>query len=469
MTAELGKVGQKPKVCVQGLGFVGAAMAAAIADAREANGNACFDVVGIDLPIAVGRARIAAINAGRFPFETTDAALEEAIRRGRNSGNLRASSDPSEYETADIVVVDVHLDVDFSANPPTAKFAGFIEAIRTLGQRIPPGTLVLIESTVPPGTTSKIALPEIHHRLRERGMDVNSVLLAHSYERVMPGCNYLRSVTNCCRVYAGTTDRAADACKHFLQKIINTADYPLTRLTRPIESETAKLMENSFRATNIAFIEEWARFAERTGIDLGAVVSAIRMRPTHCNIMRPGFGVGGYCLTKDPLLAGVGAREVLGINDLAFPFSEAAVATNRKMPRATLAMLGEALGSIDGKRILLLGASYREDVADTRYSPSATFLIWAEEQGAKVDIHDPLVDIFDEIARPVRRVLSNPAGYDAVVFAVAHKAYQALAPSAWLGNERPLIVDANMVLTQDQIAAFRAAGCAVKVIGRGDI
>lgn len=458
-----------PKVCVQGLGFVGAAMAAAVANARGADGEACFNVVGVDLPTVAGAMRIAAINSGRFPFETTDAALDEAVQLGRSIGNLRASSDPSEYETADIVVVDVHLDVDFSATPPAARLAGFIEAIRTLGQRVSAGVLMIVETTVPPGTTSKIVLPEIQRCLRERGMNENSVLVAHSYERVMPGCDYLRSITNFWRVYAGATDGAADACEAFLRKIINTGEYPLTRLKQPIESETAKLMENSFRAANIAFIDEWARFAERTGIDLGAVVAAIRMRPTHRNIMHPGFGVGGYCLTKDPLLPGVGAREVLGIDDLAFPFCEAAVATNQKMPRATLTMLTSTLGSISGKRILLLGASYREDVADTRYSPSASFVIWAEEQGATVDVQDPLVDTLDDVARDVNRVLSNPDGYDAVVFAVAHKVYRLLAPPVWLGRERPLILDANMVLTPAQIGGFLEAGCAVKVIGRGDL
>jgi len=457
------------KVCVQGLGFVGAAMAAAVSGARDSHGHPWFEVVGIDLPVSSGRARIDSLNAGRFPFETLDISLNQTVKRGRDLGNLRASADPSEFETCDIVVVDVGLDVNFATDPATAKFDDFLAAIRTLGSRIRPGTLVIIETTVPPGTVSKIVVPELRRGLEARGIDSDSFLAAHSYERIMPGREYLASITNFWRVYSGHTPEAADACERFLKRLINTKDFPLTRLARTIDSETAKLMENSFRTVNIAFIEEWARFAERTGVDLPAVIDAIRIRPTHRNLMRPGFGVGGYCLTKDPLLAGVGAREIFGITDLSFPFSEAAVKLNGEMPRATLALMQEALGTLTGKHVLLLGATYREAVADTRYSASSDFVLWVEEKGVAIDIHDPLVSQLEAINRKVERILPRPDGYDAVIFAVAHDEYRNLDPIAWLGLTRPLIIDANNVLSATQITAFRAAGCSLKAVGRGDL
>jgi nucleotide sugar dehydrogenase len=458
-----------PRVCVQGLGFVGAAMAAAVAEARNVDGGPAFEVVGVDLPTAEGGRRIEAINAGRFPFETADDELEAALRRARRLGNLRATDDPAAYETADIAIVDVHLDVDFEASPPTARLDGFRRAVETLGERLPAGALVIVETTVPPGTTETIVAPVLRERFAVRGLDPDGVLVAHCYERVMPGRDYLRSITNFWRVYSGVTPEAADACGAFLSKIVNVADFPPTRLGRPTASETAKLMENSFRATNIAFVEEWARFAEQAGVDLGAVVDAIRVRPTHRNIMRPGFGVGGYCLTKDPLLAGVGAREILGLGDLRFPFSEAAVAANQRMPRATLDLIERALGGVAGRRILLLGASYREDVADTRCSPSSDFLVWAEAKGAAVEVQDPFVEALEDINRPVSRRMAHPDGFDAVVFAVAHEPYRSLDPRSWLGKDRPLIVDANMVLGAGQIEAFRELGCPVKAVGRGDL
>ena len=118
----------------------------------------------------------------------------------------------------------------------------------------------------------------------------------------MPGKNYFDSIVNYWRVYAGIDDESAKKCEKFLKKIINTKDYPLTRLSDTTSSETAKVLENSYRAANIAFIEEWGRFAEDIGIDIFEIIESIRMRPTHSNIRQPGFGVGGYCLTKDPIL-----------------------------------------------------------------------------------------------------------------------------------------------------------------------
>lgn len=456
------------KVCIQGVGYVGAAMAAAVAEAREKT-VPVFDVVGMDLPTPAGQARVDAINNGVFPFETADAALTKAVRRGRETGNLRASTDLSEYENCNIVVVDVPLDVDFDAVPPVAKFNEFLAAIRTLASRISLGTLVLIETTVPPGTTEKLVVPELRKGFQARNLDPNRVLVAHSYERVMPGPEYLASITNYWRVYAGASEESAQACEEFLKCIINTKKYPMIRLMRTIESEAAKLMENSFRAVNIAFVDEWARFAECTGMDISSVVRAIKVRPTHQNIMRPGFGVGGYCLTKDPLLAGIGARDFFGLSEFSFSFCEAAVKTNHVMPRATIAMLRNTVTELRNKRLLLLGATYREGVADTRYSPSRDFVVWAEAEGATVDVHDPLVSHLEGIRRPVMRDLPEPTGYDAAVFAVAHEEYRKLEPRRWLGVARPLILDANSVLSPEQISLFQRAGCRVKAIGRGDL
>jgi UDP-N-acetyl-D-glucosamine dehydrogenase len=457
------------KVAIQGLGFVGAAMAAAVSQAQNESGEPLYDVVGVDLPSPSGRARVDAINGGKFPFETTDMSLSDAIRIGHETRNLRASIDPDEFEDAAVIVVDIHLDVDFGAKPPRAKFDNFLAGIRTIAAQAKPGALVLIETTVPPGTTENLIKPEIEKILAARGLDPASVNVAHSYERVMPGRDYLSSITNFWRVYSGCNEASAKACEAFLSSIINVGKYPLTRLKRPVDTETAKVMENSFRAVNIAFLEEWAQFSERAGVDLPSVVQAIRMRPTHQNIMLPGFGVGGYCLTKDPLLVGVGAREFFGLRDAVFPFCEAAVEINARMPRGTLAVLKEALSGLAGKRILLLGATYREGVADTRYSPSGAFADWLDEEHAVVDVHDPMVEGMEGSDRAVMRHLPSPDGYDAVVFAVGHDTYRKITPSAWLGEGRPLVVDANFVLTRQQLESFGDCGCAVKVRGRGDL
>ncbi|HKY15882.1 MAG TPA: hypothetical protein VJM33_13240, partial [Microthrixaceae bacterium] len=314
-------------VAVQGLGFVGAAMAIAVASALDADGEALFDVVGVDLDDPAGRARIDALNSARFPFETTDEALTAALRATRERGNLLACADSSAYSLAEVVVVDVPLDIDWRSATPELRLAGFEAAIRTVGRHVRPGALVLVETTVPPGTTEKVVAPLLAEELSARGLDPDSVLLAHSYERVMPGADYFDSIVNFWRVFAGHTDEAAKAAEGFLTRIIDTDRFPLTRLSNTTASETAKVMENTFRATTISLMEEWGRFAETVGIDLFEVVDAIRVRPTHANMRTPGFGVGGYCLTKDPLFAKLASAELWN-TPMEFPVSSAAVRIN---------------------------------------------------------------------------------------------------------------------------------------------
>ncbi|MBL0337315.1 MAG: hypothetical protein IPP73_18905 [Chitinophagaceae bacterium] len=148
--------------------------------------------------------------------------------------------------------------------------------------------------------------------LSKRGLSIDELKVGHSYERVMPGPKYIDSIQNFYRVFAGTDETSALAVETFLKTVIRTDEYPLTRLGNTNATEMAKVLENSFRAMNIAFMVEWSRFAEEAGVDIYEVVNAIRLRPTHKNIMLPGLGVGGYCLTKDPLLAGWAKMNLFG-------------------------------------------------------------------------------------------------------------------------------------------------------------
>lgn len=460
---------QRPVVCIQGLGFVGLAMAVAVASAVDENKRPWFDVIGVELPNDSGKEKISAINSGELPLQASDVKLEEAHRRVVDQGNLTATTDPSVYSHADIIVVDIHLDVQISDGcPPSVNFSGFRNAIASIGKVISPGALVLVETTVPPGTCSEIVVPELAKQLEHRGLEADSVLVAHSYERVMPGKDYFDSIANFWRVYAGKTAEAADATEAFLSKVINVKEYPLTRLQSTIASESAKILENTYRAVNIAFIDEWGRFAEQAGIDLFEVINAIRVRPTHCNIRQPGFGVGGYCLTKDPHLVDIGARELLNLDNVQFPFSKKAVEINSVMPLVSVRKLKRLLGGdFNGKKIALMGVSYRQDVGDTRYSPSEIFLREVEKEGGVIIPHDPLVEEWVEIGRTVTADLPDPKELDAVVFAVQHDEYIELDIPRWLKGASPVIFDANHVLTTQQAQEIRSAGCVLECIGKG--
>lgn len=460
---------ERPVVCVQGLGFVGSAMAAAIAHARLPDGSPCFNVVGVDLPNTEGKAKVEAINAGRLPVATTDLKLTEALEEAHSTGNLVATTDERAYALASVTVVDVPLDlVEAADGGPSVTFNTFRDAIRTLGRLMPVGSLIVVETTVPPGTCEKVVAPELAAALAERGLPPDALLIAHSYERVMPGDRYLDSIINFWRNYAGLTPEAADACEAFLAQVVNVDEYPLRRLHSTTACETAKVLENSYRATTIALMEEWGRFAESVGVDLFEVISTIRNRPTHSNMRQPGFGVGGYCLTKDPLLGAVAARELFGLDGVEFPFSTLAVEINKQMPVVSLDMVDAMLdGGLGGKTVLLLGVSYRQDVADTRHSPSEVFVRGARERGANVICHDPLVTRWPELDMPVATDIPSPDAVDALVFAVPHREYAALDFQGWLDGARPVVLDANAVLSDAQRTLLREMGCRVGSIGRG--
>mgnify|MGYP006075944825 CR=1 FL=1 len=454
------------KICIQGLGFVGSAMATAVAIAEDNRGKLIYDVVGVDLPNETGKKRVDAINKGEFPFTISDDRLLLALTKAHKNGNLRASTDQNEYIQADIIVVDVHLDIPYLDDEPQLLFTEFIEAIQAIGKKISSETLIIIETTVPPGTCEKIVIPTLRIELEKRHIDPHSVHVAHSYERVMPGEKYLESIIDYWRVFAGYTKKAGDLCEEFLKNVVNIDKFPLTRLSSTIASETAKVMENTYRATNIAFIDEWTKYAETVGIDMFEVIDAIKVRPTHSNIMFPGLGVGGYCLTKDPTFTPAASKQLFK-KALDFPFSKMAVKINHEMPLHTIKRLISFLGPLKGMRILVCGISYREDVGDSRFSPSETLVRELTKNKANVFCHDPYLTYWDELDLALLKELPKPANYNAVIMAVAHKQYRELILSNWaLGTE--LVLDASSIFNKEQRNLAREQGIRVESIGRGE-
>jgi UDP-N-acetyl-D-mannosaminuronate dehydrogenase len=185
------------------------------------------------------------------------------------------------------------------------------------------------------------------------------------------------------------------------------------------------------------------------------------------NIMQPGFGVGGYCLTKDPLFAEIAAAELFGLDDMKFPFCTLAVKTNNKMPLVSLDAIAKYLGGVHGKRILVLGVSYRQDIADTRYSATEIFVKAAECRGAIIRCHDPFVKYWAEMDRKLPDEIPSPIGFDCVVFTVQHRQYLELDLTSWLQNATPYVFDANRVLTAEQMNALNNLNIRYRSIGRG--
>lgn len=491
-------------VVVMGVGFVGAVMAAIVADSTNADKKPGKFVIGMQRPSTRSYWKIPLLNRGLSPVKSEDPEVDPMIKRCvLDKKTLYASFSYDALKYADVVVVDIQCDYRKDAlgncRDGEAEISALEQAFGIIAENIMPSALVLIETTVPPGTTQNIALPIMAKIFQKRGIK-SQPLLSHSYERVMPGRNYISSIRDFYRVCSGINNEAREKVVKFLKEILNTKDYPLTVLDTPIESETAKIVENSYRATILAFMDEWSVYAERNGVDLTKVIKAIKVRPTHTNIMFPGPGIGGYCLPKDGALGMWAYKHILGFEDNIFKITPMAIDINdtRSLHVATLVKDGlrDMKKSIAAADVVILGASYREDVGDTRYSGSELIIRRLAEMGAEPRIHDPYVDHwweFEEqdtypepgnskakffrnqnklkelrITSKLEEVLK---GAYSVVFAVRHKVYLDLKPDdvVKMVGQPCSIVDCFGILDDEKIKRYLELGCDVKALGRGHI
>lgn len=464
----------KKVVVVQGMGFVGSVMGLVVANALHEE----YAVIGIDLPTPASFWKICSINEGVFPVLASDPKISQYYENARKKKNYYATCDPYAYSKADVVIVDINLDVKKNSTVSkdledySVDLTPFKKAIESIGSNCKKDVLVLVETTVPPGTTDKVVKPLLEECLSKRGLSTDALKVGHSYERVMPGPKYIDSIQNFYRVFAGTDEKSTDAVETFLRTVIRTDEYPLTRLGNTNATEMAKVLENSFRAMNIAFMVEWSRFAEEAGVDIYEVVNAIRMRPTHKNIMLPGLGVGGYCLTKDPLLASWARMNLFGSNDPLHQ-SEKGVRINDKMPLYAFEYLqSQYNGTLNGKSVLLLGVSYLNDVGDTRYTPVEGFYDQLEIEGCNISLHDPHVLYWEEKDTWVNQNLDEllEKKYDIIAITTGHKEYRNNSSLLEKILELPsaFVYDTIGVLSNDEITRLGNKHT-VRVIGRGDL
>lgn len=464
----------KKVVVVQGMGFVGSVVSLVVANALTEE----YAVIGVDLPSPASWWKIQSINEGIFPVVADDPKIGQFYRQAREKGNLYATGDPYAYSKADVIIVDINLDVAKQSNENgqleeyNVDLSAFKKAIQSIGAYCKPDVLVLVETTVPPGTSGKIVRPILEKSLQERQLPFNNLKVGHSYERVMPGPKYIDSIQNFYRVFSGINEESADATEAFLRTMIRTDEYPLTRLGSTEATEMAKVLENSYRAMNIAFMVEWSRFAEEAGVDIYEVVNAIRVRPTHKNIMLPGLGVGGYCLTKDPLLASWARMNLFGSEEK-LAQSETGVYINDQMPYYAFRYLqAQYPGSLEGKKVLLLGVSYLNDVGDTRNTPVQGFFEQLQDAGCGIVLHDPHVAYWEEKKQQVSHDLESllQQSYDFVIITTGHREYRnnpALI-EALLRQQPAFVYDTIGILTNDEIKTLSGRHT-VKVIGRGDL
>jgi len=470
----------KKIVVIQGLGFVGAVMAAVVADC-EIGGKTPYFVIGVDLPSKNSFWKISTINKGKAPFKAKDPEIEKIFERTiKVKKNFIATWVEEAFSEADIVVVDINLDViknSFGkAEKAKVEIRNFEKAVITVGKHLKSNALLLIETTVPPGTTEKIVKPTIEKCFIKRRIDINKnpPLIAHSYERVMPGEDYVDSIKKMWRTFSATNEEASQKTRKFLSSIIDTDNYPLWELPRPTASEIAKILENSYRAMNISFIHEWTLFAEDIGINLFDIIDSIKVRKgTHDNMMYPGFGVGGYCLTKDPLLAEWASKHIFK-RTKHLNFSIKAVNVNDLMPHHTFDLLMKGMdNNVHKKKITILGASYRKNVDDSRNSPTITLYDDIKQAGGLPIVHDPYVKkmMQRDYIKINPDIDSALKGASALIFVVKHKEYEELSMEEVISklNTHACIVDAFDVLTDEKLMQLKNNGFTVLGVGKGHL
>jgi UDP-N-acetyl-D-glucosamine dehydrogenase len=492
-------------VVVMGLGFVGAVMAGVVADSVDKKtGESKKFVIGMQRPSPRSFWKIPLFNRGVSPVKAEDPEVAPMIARCVNEKKtMIATYTYDALKLADVLVVDVQCDYMKQSlgdlKTGHAEISALEESFKVIGEKINPNCLVLIETTVPPGTTEYVAYPHIKKAFRNRGIE-DEPLLSHSYERVMPGKNYVSSVRDFWRVCSGINMESRIKVTQFLSDVLNVEKFPLTVLDKPIESETCKIVENSYRATILAFMDEWSQFAETNGVDIIKVINAIKVRPTHNNMLFPGPGIGGYCLPKDGGLGLWAYKHLMGFENDIFKITPEAININDTRALRAAQLARDALRNmgkiVAASKITILGASYREDVGDTRYSGSEIIVRKLTEMGAEVLAHDPYVDHWWELenqdtypavgaswSRFFRNQehmtefrMSNSMGEaaknaDCIILAVRHQEYLNLEPEELVKmvGGPVAVIDCFGILNDEKIERYFELGCEVKGLGRGHI
>jgi UDP-N-acetyl-D-glucosamine dehydrogenase len=347
---------------VIGQGYVGLPLAIAAVKSG-------FKVTGVD----IDSTKISGINNRKSPVEDiSDSEISAAI----DSGNYKASSEIHIDPSTEIICICVPTPLGSNHQPDLEILKA---ATTDVGKNLKPGMLVIIESTIQPGTTRNVVVPILE---KESGLGANKFLVAYSPERIDP-MNKKFTIKNTPKLVAGLTPEAATKAKEFYSKFIDQVD-----VCDSLEvAETAKLLENSFRLVNISFINELAMFCQKIGIDVNDVIKAASTKPYGFMPFYPSVGVGGHCIPVDPLYLAEAARAA----GAPTRFIELADEINLAMPTYFVGRASEMLGGLKDKKVLVIGVSYKPNVADIRETPVTALISGLAKSGAIVSWHDDLV------------------------------------------------------------------------------
>ena len=373
-------------VAVVGQGYVGLPLALAMV-------NENFNVIGID----TDSTRVSTLNSGRSVTEDVD---DQIVRLSIDSGRYVASDEFSGISECGFVLICVPTPI-FADKKPNLSY--LLSAVTSVAKYLKRGSTVIIESTVEPGTTRDIILPllKVNSGLREQDFH-----LAFSPERIDP-TNVTWKIRNTPKLVSGLTLESLDIAYKFYSQFIDV----VYRCDSLEEAETAKLLENTFRFVNISFINEMAIFCNKLGVDINKVIKAATTKPYGYMPFFPSIGVGGHCIPVDPLYLANKARE-LGIPTR---FIDLADKINQEMPLYFTQKAEELLGGLHGKSVIVIGVSYKPNVADIRESSVESLIVELKQKGAHVVWHDDLVKEWNG-----ENSVTLSSNYDLAILATPH-------------------------------------------------
>jgi UDP-N-acetyl-D-mannosaminuronic acid dehydrogenase len=460
------KRGPIKKIGVIGMGYVGIPAAALLADAPQ------FDhVYGFQRDSPSSGYKIAMLNKGESPLKGVEPGLEELLEKVVKAGKFHCTSDFSKIAELDAVTLSIQTPF-LNKEDLLPDFSALKDGIRHVGKHLKPGMLVVLESTITPGTTVGMARELLE---KESGLVAGKdFALAHAPERVMVG-RLLRNIREHDRCVGGIDDVSTKRATELYSAVLTVGKViPMTATA----AETTKTAENTFRDLQIAAANELALYCEAMGInfyDVRAGIDSLKGEGITRAMLWPGAGVGGHCLTKDTYHLERGVQ-VLGKGKLDYPANEPSLYVlarhiNDFMPthmfRLTMDALKRAGRAPKGAKIALLGWAFLSNSDDTRNTPSEPFRDLLLKEGAVVSVHDPYVADYPGV--PIVPFVEEALeGADAIVIFAGHHQYHTLDPKVLKnlsGKKHPVLVDGRNFVDPD---AYIREGFVYKGIGRGD-
>ncbi|NQT71748.1 MAG: nucleotide sugar dehydrogenase [Chloroflexi bacterium] len=453
------------RIAVIGMGYVGIPAAALLA-------NAGYDVTGIQRRSQRSGWKIDWLNEGKCPIGGNEPELPEILQTVVQQGRFRVTDDYSVLKNIDIILIDVQTPTDSDHIP---QYKSLKEVSHQVGKYLSPGKLVIVESTVAPGTTENMVQPILEEESGLRAGLPDGFGLSFSYERVMVG-RLIHNIREYPKIVGGIDDKSREIAMEMYRSIVRAGVHG----TNPMTAEVSKTVENAYRDVQIAFANEVALLCESLGIDVHEVREFVNGLPNdpsapHANPIRnmhfPGAGVGGHCLPKDTWLLMHGYEKYAeSQNDYSPSILTGARYLNDWMPIHMVNLLEEALREeskeINGSMICVLGYAFLENSDDPRNTPTIPLIKELERRGATCRVHDPFIaeDEGYQIEQDVERALT---GCDAVVLMTKHDQYNAITPEKLksLLSTR-IIVDGRNILDPRE---FLAEGFVFKGIGKGNI